>query len=65
VPVVTLSSRRELDRLFRAAGFSQVCVHGRHLPTNRLPATIRPRVDRWAVPLERRVGWYWLVDAKR
>ena len=60
-PRVLVSGRRELVATF--AGFSAVSVEARHLPTNRLSPRMRPSADRVLRPLERRIGWYWMVDA--
>jgi SAM-dependent methyltransferase len=62
-PLVTLSTRDELRELF--GDFNSVEITARHLPTNRLPALFRPRVDRALRFLERRIGWYWMVVAYR
>lgn len=60
-PHVAVLGRRELLEL--SVGFSAVSLEARHLPTNRLPPRMRPRADRVLRPLERRVGWYWILDA--
>lgn len=62
-PVVRLTSRWELRRAFSA--FDRVTIAGRHLPTNRLPAGLRPRTDELLRPVEDRFGWYWIVVARR
>jgi SAM-dependent methyltransferase len=62
-PLVILSTRRELRRLF--AGFSSVSIEARHLPTNRVPARTRAALDGIMGPLERRYGWYWMIEATR
>ncbi len=60
-PLVILSSKRELRALFK--DFGTVQIEARHLPTNRLPRRARRRVDAILRPLERRIGWYWMVVA--
>lgn len=62
-PLVILSSRREVQTMFGA--FTSVVLSARHLPTNRLRAAVRPAADRALGPIERRVGWYWMVVAYR
>jgi SAM-dependent methyltransferase len=62
-PLVILSSRREIRAMFGA--FTRVAVTARHLPTDRLPAGLRPVADRALRPIERNVGWYWMVVAYR
>lgn len=62
-PLVILSSRREVRATFGA--FSSVAITACHLPTNRLPAPLRPAADRALRPIERSIGWYWMVVAYR
>jgi ubiquinone/menaquinone biosynthesis C-methylase UbiE len=61
VPVVHLTSRRDVQQLFRRFRTAQVAA--RHLPTNRGPQSIRPHLDALLRGIERRVGWYWVVEA--
>jgi SAM-dependent methyltransferase len=62
-PLVILSTRRELEALF--ADFSSVSIEARHLPTNRVSPRARRRLDALLRPLERRIGWYWMIEARR
>jgi SAM-dependent methyltransferase len=59
-PLVVVSSHRELARAFRV--FSQASIEARHLPRHRFPGWLL-RLDPALRHLERRVGWYWMVDA--
>jgi SAM-dependent methyltransferase len=62
-PLVTVSSRRELDRAFQP--FSRVLIEGRHLPRHRIPSRVLDLLDPLLPSIERRVGWYWMVEATR
>jgi ubiquinone/menaquinone biosynthesis C-methylase UbiE len=62
-PLVVVSSRRELDSAFQS--FSRVLIEARHLPRHRIPSRLLGVLGPLLRPLERRVGWYWMVEATR
>jgi SAM-dependent methyltransferase len=61
-PLVVVSSRRELDCAFHA--FSHAFTEARHFPRHRFPGWLL-RLDPALRPFERRMGWYWMVEATK
>lgn len=62
-PLVILSSRRQIREMFGT--YTSVSIAARHIPTNRLPVALRPAACSVLRPIERSVGWYWMVVAYR
>jgi SAM-dependent methyltransferase len=62
-PLVVVSSRRELANAFRP--FSQVSIEARHVPRHRFPPWLVRAVDVPLRRIERRFGWYWIVEATK
>jgi SAM-dependent methyltransferase len=62
-PLVVVSSRRELTNAFRP--FSETSIEARHVPRHRFPPWLLRAVDAPLRRIERRVGWYWMVEATK
>jgi SAM-dependent methyltransferase len=62
-PLVVVSSRHELKRAFDA--FSRTSIEARHLPRHRLPAWLMNALGPALRRSERRIGWYWMVEATK
>jgi SAM-dependent methyltransferase len=61
-PLVVVSSRRELERAFQT--FPRILIEARHLPRHRFPTRVMDLLDPALRPVERHIGWYWMVEAR-
>jgi SAM-dependent methyltransferase len=62
-PLVIVSSRRELERTFQP--FSRISIEARHLPRHRIPVRLQGSHQPFLSAIERRLGWYWMVQGSR